>query len=258
MHVFRVLRGVAVAAVVTAGGLVLTSTPAWAAPALTVTPDTDLVDKQPVDVDGTGYTPGASIAVLQCETGATSASGCDTSGLDFTTADGTGAFSHTYTVRRIITTESGDVDCAVADACRLVAANSSSTTEAAAVPISFDPTVPPFEDLEVDVTLDPTGTVVAKTGVVTLTGTITCNRTADAFVDGFVRQRAGRTFIDGEVFAEVACGPTPTTWTASGSGFNGIFKGGSAQVDLFAFAFDGDEEAFGETFGTVKLRGKKA
>ena len=254
----RIVRATAFLAI-TAGTLVATGGIASAAPGVTVTPDTDLVDLQPVTVDGSGYTPFATIAMVQCVFPATGQDDCDLSNVQFTSADDTGAFTADFNVRRIITTaNAGDVDCATAPGtCSLAAANLDNQTEASAAQLSFDPNVPPVPDLEVALSVDPKGSVIAKTGLVTVTGTITCSQPAEGFLDVIIRQRAGRAFIDGESFSEVTCGPTPTPWSASTTGFNGIFKAGNASVDAFAGVETESQSAFDEVVANVKLVGKR-
>jgi hypothetical protein len=51
---------------VVATGLTLSASPAAAAPGLTVTPATGLLDGQAVTVAGTGFTPGVTVEVAQC------------------------------------------------------------------------------------------------------------------------------------------------------------------------------------------------
>lgn len=111
---------------------------------------------------------------------------------------------------------------------------------------------PPPLDLGVDV--DSTGSVIARNGTVTLTGTVTCSRPSDVVVFGDVEQRAGRTLIRGFFDTVVSCDGT-TEWEATFEGENGIFKPGKADASVFAFAFD--EEAFAADSTTVRLRGTR-
>ena len=114
-----------------------------AAVAVTVTPDTDLVNGQTVTVAGTGYSPNRQIVIVQCLELATSAADCDTERYKYVPTDGTGAFSTTWEVRRIAHTANGIVDCGDAPGtCRVIAANPSDTSESTFVAISFDPSVP--------------------------------------------------------------------------------------------------------------------
>jgi hypothetical protein len=105
--------------------------------------------------------------------------------------------------------------------------------------------------LELGLTIDPTGSVVASKGVATISGTVTCSQPASVGVEGRMEQRAGRLLIHGFFFAFVDCTPPATAWNATVEGENGRFVAGRAQVDAVAFA----EEAFAEASATVRLRG---
>jgi hypothetical protein len=253
----QLARAVAVVAVV-GSAIVVTAGEAWAAPAVTVSPDTDLVDLQEVSVDGEGFTPLAFVGIVQCEAAAATPDGCDLSNVATTDVDAAGAFTGAlFTVRRIITTANGgDIDCASAP-CIVVAANAADFGESVGAPVSFDPNVPPTPDLVVEVTIDTTGTVVSKTGLVTLTGTLTCNGPAYGYMEVFARQRAGRVFIDGGGFVEIECDTTTTTWTIPAVGGNGIFKAGTITVQAFSFVTDGTQEDSDSEVATVRLRGRR-
>lgn len=68
------------AVLLVAVAVVLSATPARAAtPAVTVTPDTDLVDFSPVQVSGTGYDGYSRVEVYQCRGGAVDEFDCDAS-----------------------------------------------------------------------------------------------------------------------------------------------------------------------------------
>ena len=71
----RVLTGMLVVALAGAG--LVSAMPVGAqvsAPTLRVEPASDLVDGQSVQYDGSGWSPGAGVAILQCVPGATSLS----------------------------------------------------------------------------------------------------------------------------------------------------------------------------------------
>jgi hypothetical protein len=98
--------------------------------------------------------------------------------------------------------------------------------------ISVDEAPPPPA---IDVTINPTGTF-SLSGSATLSGTVVCDPGADfGFIEVQLRQRAGRVFIDGFGGAEVVCDGTVHDWTAEVIG-NGLYKGGSATVTVFAGA----------------------
>jgi hypothetical protein len=122
--------------------------------------------------------------------------------------------------------------------------------------LEFNPNVPPQPRLQLTLTVNPRGTVVAKNGSVTVRGTVSCTLPADVFIDVSLQQRAGRVFIQGDAFTEVQCDGT-TSWAATGQGSNGIFKGGSVRADAFAQGSSGTQSAFAERLTTIKLTGKK-
>ncbi|MEJ7584703.1 MAG: hypothetical protein WKF43_11605 [Acidimicrobiales bacterium] len=110
--------------------------------------------------------------------------------------------------------------------------------------------------LELGVTIDPVGKVVPKTGVVTITGTVTCSSPAFVFQDVLVQQRAGRVILSGLGFVDLPCvGTTP--WSGSLTADNGIFKAGKAHVDVLAFSPDAGG-AVAEASAEVRLRGSSA
>jgi hypothetical protein len=106
--------------------------------------------------------------------------------------------------------------------------------------------------VELGLTISPTGSVNAKTGEATISGTITCAEPVSGTVDGFIRQRAGRVFLDGGFFTFFECDGV-TSWEVQVVADNGLFKGGSVEVTANAFAFDRD---FTQQIATVRLRGK--
>jgi hypothetical protein len=227
--------------------------PASAASALVVTPNTDLVDFQSVTVAGSGFPADTQLAVVQCTVGATDPlTQCDLTFLQFPLSDGNGDYSTSFTVQRLINTSAGQVDCAPSN-CEVFSSELDLGSPASAL-LQFDPNVPPQPRLELTLTVDPKGTIVSKTGEVTVTGTVSCSLPADVFIDVAIQQRAGRVLIQGEAFGDVQCDGT-TAWSATGQGFNGIFKGGSAQVDAIADGSNGPQSAFTETFATIKLSG---
>ena len=250
---FKIKRRASLVVVIAIAMTLVWAVPASAATALVVTPNTDLVDFQSVTVAGSGFPADTQLAVVQCTVGATvPLNDCDLTFLQFPVSDGNGAYSTSFTVQRIINTSAGQVDCAPSN-CEVFSSglDLSNPTSAA---LQFDPNVPPQPRLELDLTVDPKGTVVGKTGEVTVTGTVTCSLPAEVFIDVAIQQRAGRVLIEGEAFGEVQCDGT-TQWSATGQGFNGIFKGGLAQVDALADGSAGQQYAFAEAFATIKLTG---
>lgn len=94
-------------------------------PTISAHPTTDLVDGAVVTVTGSGFTPHAQVALVQCRDQQgqdDSGQGCALQdGLQYAWADGAGNVAATYTVRRFITTPRfGTVDCATdVDGCIL-------------------------------------------------------------------------------------------------------------------------------------------
>lgn len=109
-------------------------------PALTVTPDTDLVDGQVVEVAGTGFIPGVSLGLAQCPAGETTIDDCRFAGL--AEVDGGGVLSDDTDVEVAASfpTTAEDVDCRV-EACELVAATFAGGVLARAA-LAFDPDAP--------------------------------------------------------------------------------------------------------------------
>jgi len=245
-----------VVAAIAATLVLAAAAPASAAPAVTVTPDTNLVDAQPVSVSASGFAANASIAVIECTTGATTQDNCDLSTLLITNADLSGNVLTDYNVFRVIQPASAAtaVDCAPSN-CVLAVADISDQTQAAATPLSFDASIPPPPILQITATVDPTGTF-DHAGNVTITGTLTCNLPADVFLDAFATQRAGRAILNAEGFGDVPCdGTVPYSLTLNP--FNGIFRGGTVSVELFFDAFSGNRDVFGTVDATVRLHGGK-
>ena len=118
-----------------------------AVPTITVTPDQDLVDGQSVAVDGTGFTPGASVTVIQCRPGSVNLfdvqANCRLTTMH--TTDASGTFSAFLAVEREIQTSSGALDCAASPGACTVGVFVGFSLESIVVeaPIAFaDPTLP--------------------------------------------------------------------------------------------------------------------
>jgi hypothetical protein len=183
--------------------------------------------------------PGAGIAA------------CDLSTSRTTTTDENGTAQITLQVRRIITVQDREIDCAL-EPCVLGAATISGTTpiEAVTAPISFDPAVPPVPRLSLEVTVEEVSGSVAE-------GSVTCNRDAEAFLEVVVSQeRGGRTASAyGYTVEPIACTTSPTNWTASLTEGVGRLTGGQATYDAYAYAYDGFEDASAFETGRVHVSG---
>jgi hypothetical protein len=106
--------------------------------------------------------------------------------------------------------------------------------------------------LNLALTINSSGSVNAKTGEATISGTVSCAEPASGILDGFIRQRIGKAILTGFFFTFFECdGVTP--WQVQVRADNGLFTGGQVQVDVAALAFDRDAT---EASATVRLKGK--
>ena len=233
----RYLIGAALAVV---GFAIWPASAAFAAPALNVDPSTNLLDGQQVAVSGTSYTPGVAIGIAECRVGATDINGCDLRTLGTTTTDGSGAFSATYTVRRIITVDTGTLDCAI-DGCLVGAANVGDYSEEATAPIAFDASVPPPPPLKFRVDPDRTDAVRPDKGVARITGTVHCNQPVDLGVVVELSQTYKRSIFTSDAFVEIFCEHT-TRFAIVFRPVNGLFGAGAAKLHISAYAFDQNVE----------------
>ena len=81
----------------------------------------------------------------------------------------------------------------------------------------------------VSLTVDGTARLSNNGAIVTVSGTIACNRSAEfAEVDAFLTQTVGRFKVVGFGFSETSCGPSPTAWSLDVSGDTGRFEIGRA------------------------------
>jgi len=112
-------------------------------PTIDVAPSTGLVDGQTVQVNGSGFSASAQIAVAECRSGATSASNCSPDGALVITADPTGAFSTAFVVTQNLVIGSSNIDCSTPGSCVMAAGQLPSLKTFAAAPISFTALPPP-------------------------------------------------------------------------------------------------------------------
>jgi hypothetical protein len=112
---------------------------------------------------------------------------------------------------------------------------------------------------DVEVSVNPTGKVIPRTGEVTVSGTVTCSDAATVELIGDVQQRRGQLTIQQSFFVSLSCAgrEEPTQWSATFTGENGRFVAGRASVRVDASVcistgclFIPDEEPT-----TVRLRG---
>lgn len=249
------LAVLATVSLVSAALLVPAGAGAATTPTLQAQPSTNVADGQVITVTGSGFTAGATVAIVECQSSATNESGCDLSTYQTATASDTGGFSTPYIASRYIEVGGltpATIDCAVVGACILGAANYSNLSEAAATPLSFDPTAPTPPPLQLGGSLSPTGTVVHKTGVVTLSGTVTCNRPVYASISGDLSQVYHRFVFTSYFFASVLC-TSSNTWTVVVQPANGLFNRGTATVNAAAYGYVDGSSSQADLSGTVTL-----
>jgi Neocarzinostatin family len=220
-------------------------------PTVQAQPSTGVDDGQVITVTGSGFSPNATIAVIECQTGATSEAGCDLSTYILTTASSAGAFSTPYIASRYLHL-STTIDCAVSGACILAAANYSNYAEAASTPLTFNPAAPAPPALLLGASLSQTGTVEHKTGVATLSGTITCNRPVIASVSGELSQVYHRFIFTSYFSVNVLC-TSSNNWSAVVQPTNGLFGHGTASVSGYASGYIGGTSSQVNISGAVTL-----
>lgn len=243
---------VAVASLTMGGGPAAAGPAAGPAPAIEVVPSTDLVDGQGLAVRGRGFTPGAALAVLECDARATDQSGCDLGTTRFGRAGADGTFSVRFVADRTLNTEGlGVVDCARAPgACYLVAAETADIARRAVEPLSFDPDAPLPHPLRVRVDVRRVGLV--RDGRAVLEGTLRCNGPADAVVSVTLVQEASPEDVRGFGETAVQCGDD-VAWRITVPVFEGGgFRPRHAVADVQVFAF-GEDDAFAEDGAVARV-----
>jgi hypothetical protein len=156
-------------------------------PVLTATPSADLVDGQNITVTGTGFAHHDIIELVECAAGVADDAECG--GLDGegnvveAKTDSRGRLTATtFNVARVLTLGNATVDCAVAPGCVIGAVDEESPEQvpAAVTALTFNPDVPPLPPLNLELKIDPTGSLVAAPGGQTdaeINGTVSCDRT---------------------------------------------------------------------------------
>jgi hypothetical protein len=93
----------------------------------------------------------------------------------------------------------------------------------------------------VEVSINPTGTVSARTGEVTISGTVTCSDATTVELNGDVQQTRGRSTTQQSLqeFVSCAAGEEPTPWSATFTAENGRFIAGQASVTINAIQCSG-------------------
>ncbi|MCB1014538.1 MAG: hypothetical protein KDB10_05410 [Acidimicrobiales bacterium] len=163
--------------------------------AITVTPDTDLVDGQIVTVDGTGFGADGITGIFACAKGL-GLDGCDADRVLIFQPPGD-AFSRELRVDPILDTTAGEIDCrSHAAGCRLAANDHYSLAGAAVAGIAFDPSAP----------LEPPPTVAVDP--------------ANDLVDGQVVRVTGSGFRADELVLLGQCADDDTDLTACANQFS--------------------------------------
>jgi hypothetical protein len=248
------VKRISLGVVVTVSALIavaLAASPASAAPTVGVSPNTALHDGDSVTVTASGFSPNAGLAILECTNGFASVNDCDLTTASFPVADNNGNLSASYNVFRVISTpNTPSTDCAPAN-CSLLVANINDQTEVGSQVLNFDASVPPPPQLTITATV--AGGSFDKAGDVVVTGTLDCSLPADVDLQGDATQRAGRALYQAFGFGETLCdGPTPYTLVLNPS--NGIFRGGTAGVEVDFFSTTG-RGVSGSVVTTIKLNG---
>ena len=110
-----------------------------------------------------------------------------------------------------------------------------------------------------ELTLDPVAKV-DRDGAATITGTVTCTATDGQGVvfgvDGSVRQRVGRGFVDGFFFTtlDIPCDGSTGAWSALAVADGGKFAGGKAATVAFSFGCGTGGCSSGYVESTVQMK----
>ena len=94
---------------------------------------------------------------------------------------------------------------------------------------------PPQPQIDVTLVIDPRGTVDAATGAATISGSVSCSRSAQAERGGYVTQ--GET-VAGSAGSMFTCSPTPTPWSITVGGNDERFTPGAARLSTIVFIND--------------------
>ncbi|HXQ18293.1 MAG TPA: neocarzinostatin apoprotein domain-containing protein [Acidimicrobiales bacterium] len=106
-------------------------------PAVTVDPAADLATGQAVEVIGAGFTPSATVVLVECPANSALISDCDLFTGLFVKADGGGTVDTEYPVVEVISVNGSSLDCATAPTCVLSVGNVDDFAQRSVVPISF-------------------------------------------------------------------------------------------------------------------------
>jgi len=114
---------------------------------------------------------------------------------------------------------------------------------------------PPPPPPEVGLSIDRSG-FVDKSGVATISGTLTCNQPIFVNLNGSLTQTFARRFtIQGFGGNGVSCTPPSVPWKLTVSAFSNRFSPGPAQANVNAFGCNSVSCAFDQKSADVTLRG---
>ena len=136
---------------------------------------------------------------------------------------------------------------------RCTATDSAGNTSAASFTITVLPPV------DVSLTLDRAGGVNKKTGVATVSGSVTCNRATTVFISGELKQTvANRAQVEGSFSTGVDCTRPAVAWEATVTPTTGRYNAGNADVAASAFACNDDFTSCDSDQGAwhIKLTGR--
>jgi hypothetical protein len=231
------IRGLALAAVASLTIALCPATaqgaPVPAVPMLSASPDSLLVDGQPITVTASGYPLNHSLDLVQCVQDL----GCDFSNLRVLFSGDTGGYVTTFSVHRLLTLDDGlVVDCAVAQNCVLVSLDITDLSTGAQTSIAFDPDAPVPPPLRFRMAPDPTGKVRLDKGVARITGTVHCNQPVQISADLMLEQIWHEHIFRSYSYVQIACS-REGRFAAVFRPQDGLFGEGAAKLHIDAFGY---------------------
>lgn len=243
-------------------------------PVMTASPSTNLNDGQTVAVTGKGFRAGEELGLSECAAGSTDGSECvledGLGNVGEVKANRAGRISTTFNVARVITLIGGTIDCSEAPGCVIGAVDLEDPTGTviSMVPISFNPKGKPLPPLNLEVHVDPTGTIGVGSGrqgnTAEISGTISCDRTTPVPVE-FQMQvtepvAAGQ--AGGDIEGLASCSHSGAKFSVSVSAgrksLAGQFVPGPVGVLFAAYADSGSSSQSTTTNASVTLKAPKS
>lgn len=111
--------------------------------------------------------------------------------------------------------------------------------------------------LTVEVAVSDRARIGRIPGTAIVGGTVTCNREAEVYIYGNLRQQQGLWVAGGDIYAFTECSTTPTRWIATVDAFPRSFRPGPATLSVTAFGCDEftcAEDSAGRTVQIVNPR----